>query len=226
MSTTDILTKLPEVFDLRDLQIATDIERKHASQMCWRWTKKGYIKAFAEGVFFNLIADRKAESNFIAAAINKVVPSFKIVIGVNALNAGGWTTQMPRIIELAIAVDRNHKSFRQMEGVTIAPRSVEWFRKMLPVCKSRGVADQLILPPAYALVDSFMDKVSPRTPKGMKAIWHPAADDISIDDPEQAINDILQAAETLDAPLEELMEYLSEISDLEDVLPSAQSFKL
>lgn len=227
MNSTEILTKLPEVFDLRDLQIATGVDRKHASQMCWRWSKKSFVSAFSEGVYFNLIADRKAPSKFVGTAINKVSSSYKLVIGVNSLNAAGWTTQMPRIIELAVPVDRNHRTFKQMEGVVIAPRSLDWFRKVLPVSKDRGAADQLMIPAAYALVDSFMDGLAATKTTAGASIWHPDPDDISISgDIEKALQDILEAAEVLDAPLDELHDYLSGIEELCDILPPRNTFSI
>lgn len=229
MNTTDILMKLPPVFDLRELQIVAGIDRKHASQMCWRLSNRDLIAPFAEGIYFNLLADRNASKTQIGQAINRTVSTYKIAIGASALNKAGWTTQMPRVLELALPVDRKHRTFKKMAGVVAAPRSVRWFRSMLAVSTNDGPNGLPVLPPAYALVDCFIDRqaflaLGREERKTEGSIWHPDPDDISIpDDPEQAFSEIMKAAEVLEAPLDELLNYLASIDELEPFVEQMQA---
>lgn len=227
-----ILSSLPEVIEARDVRIAAGWERKTALEAMFRWVRAGYIRKFADGVYFNLVSSPKAPQTHVYEAAQRTVRRPMVLIGASALRAAGWTTQMPSGYELAIATDRNIRTWKTMADIAAEGRTVKWFGKVLPLAvKGEEGFDRL--PPALALVDSIASAerfsalsrdAQNQQLKNKLVTWHPDPDDISIPidrEPEDIWAEIVEAAELLGVPYDTVKAYAEGISDLEDVVSSA-----
>jgi hypothetical protein len=224
-----LLLKLPEVIETRDVRIAAGWEKKTAIEAMSRWAKSKYIKQFASGVYFNILAHPKSSQTHVFEAAQRAIRRPMILIGASALRDAGWTTQMPSGYELAIATDRNIRTWKKMAGIATESRLMKWFTKVIPHrIEGEGFFDRL--PPGLALVDSIVSAEKfaalPREVRQQHlangtVIWHPHPDDICVpvgSEPEDVWAEIVEAAELLGVPFETVRDYAAAIPDLEDVV--------
>lgn len=185
-SSINHLRALPPVFDLRDVEVICGVNRRAASQYCWRWRERGLIKPLGPrvGVHFNLIVDPDASATRLKEAIWKLLRRPCVVIGASALHFQGWTTQRPHQLELAVPVSRDIRSLPELDDVLLIPRSKEWFQRVSSVL-IEGPEGFKTVPAAVALVDVY----SPDD--NQHAAWRPDPDDIDVPDNEadDMIND-------------------------------------
>jgi hypothetical protein len=227
-----LLSKLPEVIETRDVRIVAGWERKTAVESMFRWVRAGYIAPFATGVYFNLVASKKSPQTHVYEAAQRTQRRPMVQIGASALRVAGWTTQMPRGYELAIMVDRDNRTWKNMEGIAAEGRPAKWFAKAKPhIIKGEGGFD--LLPPAIALVDAIASAEKFATlPKEVRnqhlangtVTWHPDPDDICVPLDREASdvwNEIVDAAEILRVPFETVRDYAAGIPDLADVVTDA-----
>lgn len=220
-----LLSTLPPVIDLRDVQIATGKDRKAAYNAMSRWTAGGYVLPFASGVYFNLVREPDSPSKRAAEAADRAAPVPKALAGASALSESGWTTQMPREMEIVVATDRKVKSFKKMEGFCAEARTATWFSRVMPylVIASGGLP---ALPGPMALVDAIMarhafnalsaDERRLRRREG-DVIWHPDPDDICLPpdiDADEARYLVEEACRIMEADAELVEEYLDQIPDI------------
>lgn len=223
-----MLESLPAVFDLRDMEIFLGLSRKTATQYCWRWSSQEFIRSAGPktGVFFNIVRDRNADAHE-REAVEKAIRNPVVVIGASALHEHGWTTQMSRRTEIAVAVNRENQSFPVVDTVSAVPRSLRWFSAVFPRSKP-GAGGYRVAPPEFALVDAVMWGDRFRSlPKARqeelraanRTIWSPDPDDIDVDtDPEEAVSRILAAGEALGADRERLLGYMEDVDALRDAV--------
>lgn len=234
MKATRFLADLPEVIETRDVRVMAGWERKAAIEAMSRWADAGYIRQFAYGTYFNLIKSPQGPQTHVFEAAQRVVRRPMVLVGASALRDGGWTTQMPSGYELAIATDRNIRTWKRMAGITAEPRLMKWFAKVSQfTIRSDGDFDRL--PPAFALVDTIASagryaSLSREAREELMGIgrvnWHPHPDDISLPvdkDPREAWDEMIEAAEILGVPYEIVREYASAIPDLGEVAISPSS---
>lgn len=227
-----LLSTLPEVIETRDVRIVAGWEKKTAFEAMFRWVRAGYIAPFATGVYFNLVASPKAPQTHVFEAAQRTIRRPMLLIGASALRDAGWTTQMPSGYELAIATDRNIRTWKNMAGIAAEGRSLKWFAKVVPHrIKGEGTFDRL--PPGLALVDAIVSAERfAALPKEVKkqhlengtVTWHPHPDDICVPvgkEPEEVWEEIVEAAEVLGVPFETIRAYAAGIPDLEDVVTPA-----
>lgn len=224
-----LLKSLPGVLETRDIRIAANWEKKTANEAIFRWVRAGYLTPFAKEVYFNLVSSPYAPQNSVYEAATRSVRRAMVLVGASALNAAGWTTQMPTGYELAIITDRNIRTWKRMAGITAEARSVGWFgRASDHFIRSEDDFDRL--PPALALVDAIASAERfAQLPEDVKAAhleggtvnWHPDPDDICLPpdiDPATAWREIQTAADILGVPIDIVRDYAAAIPDLEETV--------
>lgn len=216
-------TLLPEVFDLRDVTIALDTERAYAKIYCSRWVSRSMAAPLGPraGVFFNLVKNPTANKTKIMEGVTKLIGRDVVVIGASALHQHGWTTQRPQSIEIAVPVGGPDRAYPQMHGIIAVPRKREWFHAVLPT-SAPGIGGFKTANPEYALVDTIVCE-KPRPKDKKQDIWRPRPSDIDLPsdaDPEEAIANIMSAAETLGGDLDQVRDFIAEVEGLEDRLPT------
>lgn len=107
-SARDRLMKLADFgpfFEGRHAMQVFDWSPKTAAHYLWLWAQQGLVRPLGgkSDVFFNLVADRAAESR-IEAAIRRVMPG-AVVGPLNVLNESGLTTQRPGTLQLLVRPD-------------------------------------------------------------------------------------------------------------------------
>lgn len=180
------LKKLPPVFLGRDFEIGLGYTPAAAQVALHRWTAAGYLARAGKraGIYYNLVVDPDAASTRVGEAIALQEPS-AIAVGATALHQHGWTTQIPRVRELAIPAHPNVRSRPQLEGVSFAFRTPEWYGKAAPAAKP-GVDGLPTLPPALALADAAL----------FGGVWKPDPDDLDVpweEDAEREIRDAFRS---------------------------------
>lgn len=183
------LMQLPEVFSLSTLVRFTGMSRDSAKVLASRWNERGLVASAGPraGVYFNRVRDPSGHrANAIRALVMKY-PSATLC-GASVLHAAGWTTQIPSAVHVAI---ETRPSYSSIDGVTLHPRPVAWFRFMHQhdAWQSAGQAEEnatyglRALAPAWALADLYADDEP--------SAWHPDADDLDI--PDEASNHVATA---------------------------------
>ena len=224
-----LLACLPAVIEIRDVRLKAGYERKTAIEALSKWADAGYVSQFASGVYFNLISAPHSPKTEVFEAVERTLRRPVALIGASALSAAGWTTQMPSGYEMAVAVNRYNRTWKNMSGIATEPRPVVWFENLAKhLVRTEGDFDRL--PPAFALVDAIDSgerfEALPREAR-MKLLesgrvtWHPDPDDISLPielSPEDAWRQIAEAADILDVPFETVRNYAAGIPELEDIV--------
>jgi hypothetical protein len=170
------LRRLPDVFDIRDVELATGWDRKTAANYCWRWKGDGLIQAAGPqvGVYYNLIVDTDSPTTRRQAAVEKALhSSLMVVVGAAALNAHEFTSQQPRGgMEIAVPVRRGATYLPALDGMTLLPRYQTWFSALWetsgPMVEGFPTASGIA-----ALADALL-----AANRGRPNMWIPAPDDI------------------------------------------------
>lgn len=186
-SALDRLLALPAIFTLNTMVRATGMSREVAKVALSRWAEKGLIENAGPraGIYFNRLVDRSGENANAVRALMIKYPSATLC-GASVLHAAGWTTQIPSSVHVAI---EERPSYAQIDGVTLHPRPVSWFRSMQNrhafANQAKSGEDSTVtafglrsLSPAWALGDLYAD--------GSKNAWHPDEDDLDIPDKDLA----------------------------------------
>lgn len=155
-SSFDRLRDLEAVFSLADLQTLYGLDDRTARVYVARWAKKGLVRRFGGGVYFNLVKDENGPSTRLAEALDKLLRVPVVIVGGAAITAGGWTTQVHRKIEIAVPVIRGSLTVPSTEGdVMLTPRYSGWFRKLAASAETGGDGIP-VASPEYALADALL----------------------------------------------------------------------
>jgi len=173
----DRLKSLPEVFDLYQLVSATGFSKQVLYLYINRWMNKGFVKPVGPraGAYYNLAKDPEAAKR-LPEALELVLRIPRLLIGVSALSWHGWTDRTSSTFELAVPVCDKQRTYPQIDGAALIPRSRTWWQSMGFHCQQRH--DYMhVLDPAYALVDAIATKAR----SGAKAVvWRPTPEDIKV----------------------------------------------
>lgn len=212
-----MLQSLPAVVDLRDLQALLGMSRPYAKNAASRWTTKGYLSPLGRrtGVYFNLIVDPNGPSSQIKVAVDKALKRPVVGIGAFALHQHGWTVHRPQLTEIAVPIGGPDRTMPQINGIIGVARRKGWFRAVLPLSEA-GVDGFLCAPPEYALADAIMAG-------GADGLWKPDPSGIDLPsdvDPTDALRRIEEAAYLLNADLDQVHAFVSQIEAFRHLSPS------
>jgi hypothetical protein len=125
------LRMLPRLFDLDELAVLMNWNRRTATVAVAKWRDQGVIEPLAShgvGIYFNLIKDTNAVENCILNALVKFQGKTPVILGgITALSKGGWTTQVSPTSEVIIPVKRGHDSIPYLEKAHLLPRYPRWY---------------------------------------------------------------------------------------------------
>lgn len=163
----DRLKSLPEVFTLATVCGLFGMTQGMASTYIGRWKEAGLVSSLGErtGVHFNLLTSPNAPEERRNDAIAYLLPGARIV-GASALHAAGWTTQIPRSLEIAVPYRR---SLPNIPDLQVSTRPKLWFATIGRHVLREGPIP--VLAPAEALADAW------RT-----GSWHPDIDELEWDE--------------------------------------------
>jgi hypothetical protein len=163
----DRLRELPEVFSLGMACTLFGMTRGMASTYIARWKEAGLVASLGEktGMHFNLLRDPDGPQTRRLDAIAYLLPGSRI-IGASALHAAGWTTQIPRSLEIAAPPRRSYPAIPDVE---IARRPRDWFAG--PGRRIARAGSVPILDPATALADAWVS-----------GSWRPDPDELEWDE--------------------------------------------
>lgn len=181
---------MPEIIDLKMLE-RQGLSRGTARLQASLWARAGMLKPAGPrtGIYYNLVRDnRGAEAHLGALLVRQYATP--VIIGASALHHHGWTTQMPRVLEVAVPVTRRRRRFLQIDGAIVVPRPLSWYRKIAGHL-SDGSYGLRVLDPQYALADAYR----------YKDVWVPDPDDIDLSDArEEHVSDLPRALEEMAVP--------------------------
>lgn len=161
------LRELPAVMSSLHLVVGGEIDEKAASVMLNRWSRAGMIEPVGPrtGYYYNLVRDPAGAGRHLADALLAVHPS-AVAIGATVLHDDGVTTQIPRVLQVAVPKARSH---RQVDGVQLCDRPAAWYQAVRPFLRcSSGLPS---LTPELAIADGYRHADS----------WRPDPDDIEIE---------------------------------------------
>lgn len=192
VSAFDRLTNLPPVFSLNTLVRATGMNRASAKVLLTRWAGRKMVESAGPraGIYFNRVVDRNGESAHAVKALMMKYPSATLC-GASVLHSAGWITQIPSSLHVAVEA---RGSYAKIEGTTLFPRPVAWFRFMQThrawaAFAGKGTSQEIAsyglraLSPAWALADLYADKSG----RG----WQPDEDDLDV--PKEAMDGVRRA---------------------------------
>lgn len=146
-SAFDRLVSLPEIFTGGELTVLFGWKSGIASTYLANWRKAGLVQSLGgrSDVHMNLVRNRQVNPEL---AVRRTYPQ-AVKVGVDILREAGWTTQIPRVIELAVPLS---STVYALEGFEISTRTPKWFARVAPGMERvpQGV-DRLR--PAWALAD-------------------------------------------------------------------------
>lgn len=221
LSSVDRLRELDSVFSLADLQALHGLDDRSARVYVSRWAKRGLVKRFGGGVYFNLIKDENGPSARLSEAVDKLLRVPVVIVGGAAITAGGWTTQVHRKIEIAVPVVRGSLTVPSTEGnVVLTPRYSGWFRK-LAASAEKGGEGIPVASPEYALADALL--ANRRSLSSDRPVAVPPPDEIDMGEfDETALASVREAMRDLGASEAEIEEatapYEGAVSDASDTL--------
>ena len=195
------LMALPEIIDLRMLE-RQGLTRGTARLQASLWARAGMLKPAGPrtGIYYNLVRDNRGASAHLGALLVRQYAT-PVVIGASALNHHGWTTQMPRVLEVAVPVTRRRRRLLQIDGAIVVPRPLSWYR-MIADHLSDGPYGLRVLEPQYALADAYRHK----------DVWVPDPDDIDLSDAlEEHVSSLRKALEEMSVPEGEAEALLREL---------------
>ena len=177
----DRLADLPPVFSLNTLVRTTGMSRASAKVALTRWAGKKMVESAGPraAIYFNRVVDRNGEAAHSVKALVMKYPSATLC-GASVLHGAGWTTQIPSSLHVAVEA---RSSYVKLDGVTLFPRPVSWFRFMQAQggwvdAAATNAPDHIAtyglraLAPAWALADLYADTSG--------QAWHPDEDDLDV----------------------------------------------
>ncbi len=146
-SAIERLRVTPEVFTGSELTVLFGWKSAIASSYLANWRKAGLVKSLGgrSDIHMNLVRNPHINPEL---ALRRAFP-LAILVGVDRLRAAGWTTQIPTLPEVAIALTSSRYS---IDGFALTVRPEKWFQTVKPGVEK--VADGIDrLRPAWALAD-------------------------------------------------------------------------
>lgn len=146
-SAIERLRVVPEVFTGSELTVLFGWKSAIASSYLANWRKAGLVKSLGgrSDIHMNLVRNPHINPEL---ALRRAFP-LAILVGVDRLRAAGWTTQIPTLPEVAIALTSSRYS---IDGFALTVRPEKWFQTVKPgVEKVAEGIDRLR--PAWALAD-------------------------------------------------------------------------
>ena len=169
-SAIERLRVLPEVFTGSELTVLFGWKSTIASSYLANWRKAGLVKSLGKrsDVHMNLVRNPRVNPEL---ALRRAFPQ-AILVGVDRLRAAGWTTQIPTLPEVAIALSSSRYS---IDGFALTVRPEKWFQTVKPGVEK--VADGIDrLQPAWALADM----VSRAQDRRVRHAWLLDPDDLDL----------------------------------------------
>lgn len=181
VSSLERLAALGPVFSVADVQAHFGFDADRAKTYLRRWVAGGLASRFGGGVYFNLVADREGPARRVAEAVDKLLRLPSVVVGGTALNAGGWTTQVHRRLEIAVPVMRGSLTVPATEhGVVLTPRYPSWFRALRASAPAAAPGDIPVASPEMALADALLS--GRRSLSSRRQVEAPPPDEIDMGD--------------------------------------------
>lgn len=146
-SAIERLRVTPEVFTGSELTVLFGWKSAIASSYLANWRKAGLVKSLGgrSDIHMNLVRNPHINPEL---ALRRAFP-LAIMVGVDRLRAAGWTTQIPALPEVAIALTSSRYS---IDGFALTVRPEKWFRTVKP--GTEKIAEGIDrLRPAWALAD-------------------------------------------------------------------------
>ena len=146
-SAIERLRVIPEVFTGSELTVLFGWKSAIASSYLANWRKAGLVKSLGgrSDIHMNLVRNPHINPEL---ALRRAFP-LAILVGVDRLRPAGWTTQIPTLAEVAIALTSSRYS---IDGFALTVRPEKWFQTVKPgVEKVAEGIDRLR--PAWALAD-------------------------------------------------------------------------
>lgn len=165
------LESLPEVFTGSDLTVLFGWTSQIASTYLANWRRAGLVKSLGgrSDVHLNRVKNRHVNPEL---ALRRVFP-LATKVGVDILREAGWTTQIPRLPQVAVPQPGPIYTVNDFE---LTGRPQHWFRQVAP-----GVEDVAggirRLQPAWALVDMIARALDGR----VRNAWLLAPDDLDLE---------------------------------------------
>ena len=211
ISTINRLLSMPAIIDINML-MREGMSRETAKNWAQRAADRQMIDPAGPrlGVYYNLIKDRAGRKKYLGELLIREF-STPVVIGATAINAHGWTTQMPRQLEVAVPVTHNRRRSPQVYGAFIVPRSLLWYKRVAGHVTNTGLYGLPLLDPEYALADCYR----------YRDTWVPDPDDIDISDAtSEHVSGLVAALEEMKVEEEARDNLVDEID------PEAYGFKI
>lgn len=148
VSALERLRGLPDVFRGADLTVRFDWTSKTASQSLYQWKQRDLIGALGghSDVFVNLVVSPYPQWE---KALRLAMPT-AVIVGLEALRQGGWSTQVPHRPSVAVSRDQSVFTVNPFEVESRAPA---WFQTAAAGIVKRSASSLPILKPAWALAD-------------------------------------------------------------------------
>lgn len=166
------LQSLPAIFRVQELPRLTEWSPGTAAVMLHRWSKAGMVTRTGPrgDVVQNRYADEQTYVNRERVAIARAWPG-AIEIGAGPIREAGWTTQIPRLMDLAVP----GKGWLAPApgGVLRHHRPVSWYTVVQANLVVDGSSAGLpSLEPTWALADAVLDT----------RLWAPDPDELYLDE--------------------------------------------
>ena len=201
------LGDMPDVFNAITFARLNNMTTNEASVYLARMKSKKMLASFngRAGIYFNLIKNSNAKNAHLIDGLKMIYPT-AILRGESVLHAAGWTTQIPRRINVAILERRTYVNIKEF---VLSPKKKDWFitihRYLLKPENSEFSTYGLpSLTPALALADLYT--------KNAIRDWQPDPDDLDIEDSDWL--NVQQAFNLLGATIPE--KYQSYIDEAEE----------
>lgn len=168
-SAVERLRQMPEVFTITDLKEKFGWGATQARVFAARCSRNSLVvkAGVRTGVYYNLLVDPKGPAQHWQKAVAAIYDD-AVILGASALYWHSWTTQIPRVQE--VAVPRHGKrGVVEIEGVRVVERDREWYESIAQVLPPPGTSGLRLLPPGVALADSWTHD----------DVWAPDPDDVS-----------------------------------------------
>ena len=213
------LSTLPSVFSLTEMCRLQSLDKIAAYDILNDLKKKEYVTMAGprSGIYYNRIVSKEITAEMKLSAILRKYPT-AVLIGESVLHNAEWTTQIPRMMSVAVL---SKPSFTQIDGVCLYPRPKRWYKKFQNFRLTPEDADFTThglpaISPEYALLDLYQDK-SPAT-------WKPDVDDLDLDDEKLQKLSMLSEGDRVSLPkeLQNMLDDFSENKQLENI-PNSRS---
>ena len=156
ISAINRLRALPPVLGIAEIQLLCDRSTHAAHLTAIRWRERGLLVPFGRGVYFNLIADPTGPATRVAEAFRRLFRRPAVIIGGTALQSGGWTTQIYKRYDVALAASRYVRSAPTLESdYVVSLRPTAWYNVLHAACE-HDEERLATVPPEYALADMLL----------------------------------------------------------------------